>query len=242
MKALILAAGYAVRLYPLTKDLPKPLLEVGNKAILAHILEKVQALPVTDISVITNDRFYQHFEEWLGTNNPWKKPVTIINDGTFSNEDRLGAIGDMHLYLKQQGEIDDLLIIAGDNLFGFSLQDFVSFFHRQKRSIVAFRDLGDIEKVRNRLGVGVLQGTRVVAFEEKPAQPSSALAATACYLFRKEDLPLVGTFLQQHQADSPGHFVRWLTEQREVHGFVFQEHWFDIGSFEGLEEARKVYL
>lgn len=241
MKALILAAGHAVRLYPLTKDTPKPLLEVGNKAILAHILEKVQELPVTEISIITNDRFYRHFKEWLGTNNPWKKLVTIINDGTFSNEDRLGAIGDMHLYLKQQGEIDDLLIIAGDNLFGFSLQDFVAFFQQKNCSIVAFRDLGDIEKVRNRLGVGVLQGTKVIAFEEKPAQPSSALAATACYLFRKEDLPLVGSFLELHQADSPGHFIKWLVEQREVRGFVFQEHWFDIGSFQGLEEARKVY-
>ncbi len=245
MKALILAAGYATRLYPLTQNRPKPLLEVGGKAIIDHIVEKIAAVSEIDtIYVVTNTRFYSSFKEWSIHKKTSKltKLIKIINDGTCTNDDRLGAVGDIHFVINQENIDDDLLVIAGDNLFGFSLSDFVRFFYKQDRaSVVAFRDLKDPEKVRGKYGVGILEESKVIGFEEKPLQPQSTLASTACYLFNKQDLPLVEKSINQGKADNPGDLVRFLTKYSTVHGFVFTEHWFDIGSFESLEEAKRVY-
>ena len=242
MKARILAAGYATRLYPLTQNRPKPLLEVGGKAIIDYIIEKIDAISEVDtIYVVTNNRFYSSFKEW-SFHKEKSIPIKIINDGTSTNEDRLGAVGDIHFVLNQEEIEDDLVVIAGDNLFGFSLSGFVHFFHEQDAgSVVAFRDLKDREKVRGKYGVGILEGSKVVGFEEKPLQPQSTLASTACYLFNKQDLPLVEQSIKQGKADNPGDLVRFLTTYSTVHGFVFTEHWFDIGSFESLEEAQSVY-
>src|SRR3989338_10696138 len=155
MKALILAAGYALRLYPLTERQPKPLLQVGEKAIIDHILEKLEDIQeIKDVFVVTNDKFYGNFRQWQ-EEYKGSKNIMLINDGTESNEDRLGAIGDLHLVLQQQDLEEDLLVIAGDNLFGFSLRNFADFFNREKSSIVAFHDLKDLEKIKGKYGVGV---------------------------------------------------------------------------------------
>ena len=238
MRAVILAAGYGTRLYPLTEEIPKPLLEVKGKPLLATLLEGLNLLSLQDIILVTNHRFAPVLKAWLGAHS-FSSRVQVIDDGTQSNEERLGAVGDLHLALQGKAA-DDTLVIAGDNLFGFSLTEFVDFFRQKRCSIVAFHDLQDKEKVRKRYGVGRLAGTKVVGFEEKPAEPLSALAATACYIFHKRDLPCIGELLRQEKADSPGHLVRWLVEKSEVHGFVFSEHWFDIGDFASLEEAEKV--
>lgn len=247
MKCLILAAGYATRLYPLTKDQPKPLLKVAGKPIIEYILEKVQALKdVTDIYIVTNARFHQHFHTWLDTyqsiNNSTLQPITLINDGTLSNEDRLGAVGDIYFVLQQQKVNESLLVIAGDNLFGFSLQEFLSCYKKNgQKSLVAVHDFGDPEKVKGRYGVVLLNKSRIIDFEEKPQVPKSSLASTACYLFNKRDLQLVAQALQQGKADNPGDFIKYLVNTSEVHGFVFNEHWFDVGTFESLREAEELY-
>ncbi|MEK6969034.1 MAG: nucleotidyltransferase family protein [Nanoarchaeota archaeon] len=242
MKALILAAGYATRLYPLTENQPKPLLNVGGKPIIDHILQKINAIKEIDvIYVVTNNRFYPHFKTWAKTALSTKQ-IKIINDGTSSNEDRLGSIGDIYFTLQQEKITEDLLVIAGDNLFGFSLQKFIHFFQEKNlTSVVAFRDLGSIEKVRKRYGVGILNGSRVIDFEEKPAEPKSSLAATACYIFSKSNLAQVQELVETGNADAPGNLVKHLAQKTEVHGFVFDDYWYDIGSFEALTEAEKQF-
>ena len=241
MKALILAAGYATRLYPLTENQPKPLLEVAGRPIMEHIISKIEKIDdIREILIVTNHRFYDQFRIWLNRFESPKK-IKLINDGTLNNSDRLGAVGDINFVLKEEDVDEDLLVIGGDNLFGFFLQDFVNAFSKHGSSVLAFHDLKDIEKVRKRFGVGILQGSRVINFEEKPANPRSTLAATACYLFRKDDLKLVEELVERGGADAPGHLVKWLVQKSEVHGFVFDEHWFDIGSFESLKEAEAVY-
>ncbi|MBT4935411.1 nucleotidyltransferase family protein [Candidatus Woesearchaeota archaeon] len=241
MKAIILAAGYATRLYPLTENQPKPLLEVNNISILNHILDKVHKIEgITDIYVVTNARFYDAFRTWH-CNYPLADKITLINDGTTSNDDRLGAVGDIHYVVQDKDINDDLLVIAGDNLFGFELQHFINFSDKHNTSSVAFCDLKNVEKVRRKLGVGVLDGEKVIGFEEKPLEPSSALASTACYLFKKNDLPFIEQAMERGSADNSGDFVKFLVNNSQVHGFVFDEHWFDIGSFESLEEANTLY-
>ena len=239
MKALVLAAGYATRLYPLTKDRPKPLLKVGDKAIVEHILEKIESLSeIDEVFIVTNDRFYQHFVNWQ-SNYTYSKKITLVNDGTLSNEDRLGAVGDLNYVINKESIDDDLLVIAGDNLFGFSLQKFMNTYNG--RSMVALRDLKDVEKVRNKHGVAVTEGSKVVQFQEKPAEPLSSLASTACYIFSSDDLLLVNSLVEQGIVDNPGDLIVSLVESSEIHGFVFDEHWFDIGSHESLKEAEEMY-
>jgi len=241
MKALILAAGYATRLYPLTENIPKSLIKVGDKTIVEHILNKIEKIDIIDeIFLVTNNKFHQNFMGWFN-NYKSNKKIKIINDKTLNNEDRLGAVGDINFVLKKENINDNLLVIAGDNLFGFSLITFLDFHKEKKSSVVAFHDLKDLMKVKGKYGVGILEGSRVVDFEEKPLVPRSSLASTACYLFSKRDLSLVSNLMNEERADNPGDLIKYLTRKSEVHGFVFDEHWFDVGSFESLDIARRSY-
>ncbi len=241
MKALILAAGYATRLYPLTENQPKPLLQVAGKPIIEHILAKIKALPeVNEVIIVTNHRFYDAFRTWLN-HYSFPKKTTLLDDGTINNDDRLGAVGDINFVLNELDFDDDLMVIAGDNLFGFSLPQFHGFYQKLKKTVVAFHNIGDLERVRKRYGVGVLEGTKVIHFEEKPAKPSSSLVSTACYIFAKEDLKQIQLSIEQGHADNPGDLIRWLVQHSEVQGFVFNEHWFDVGSFDSLQEAEQLY-
>lgn len=240
MKAVILAAGYATRLYPLTRDVPKPLLEVAGKPMIEYIIDAIEGVSCVDeIYTVTNGVFYEKFACWLNGYTGTKK-VTLINDGTKTNETRLGAVGDIVYTIEQQQIDDDLLVIAGDNLFGFSLDDFVEFFTRRKENVVALCDAHDIEVVRNKFGVAVLEGERVVGFEEKPAEPSSTMMATACYIYRREDLALVCRLAHEGNCDNSGEMILKLVENSNVSGYVFEEYWFDVGSLEGLAEARQL--
>lgn len=242
MKALILAAGYATRLYPLTENQPKPLLKVNGKPIVEHILERIKDVAeIEEILVITNHRFYDYFRVWLN-HLKYPKKIKLINDGTISNDDRLGAVGDINHVLKEENINGNLLVIGGDNLFGFSLQRFINFFKaKDESSVVALYDLKELERVKGKFGVGVLERDQVVNFEEKPLKPKSTFAATACYIFNENDLKLVEKSIEQGKADNPGDLIKFLVKNSQVHGFVFDEHWFDIGSFESLKEAEKFY-
>ena len=135
MKCLILAAGYATRLYPLTKDTPKPLLEVAGKSILERLLDKISLIEKIDhVYVVTNSRFAKAFGDWV-EQYTYTKPLTVIDDGTTSNDNRLGAIGDIQFVIEQVGLADDLMILAGDNLFDFDLRDFEAFFQEKKADV-----------------------------------------------------------------------------------------------------------
>ena len=191
MKALILAAGYATRLYPLTKETPKPLLEVAGKSILERLLEKIGVIPEVDhVYIVTNSRFSQVFESWV-ENYTYDRPVTVIDDGTTSNENRLGAIGDIQYAIEKERIEDDLMILAGDNLFDFELCDFARFFEGTNADVITAYRVKDVS-MRRRLGIAELDSSgRVLSFQEKPEEPRSQWAVPALYIYQQETLPLI---------------------------------------------------
>lgn len=230
MKALILAAGYATRLSPLTDDIPKQLLPVGGRPIVDWILDKIRDAGIDDVHLVTNARFAPLFDEWAQ-----RTGVHVHDDGTTSNETRLGAIGD----LKFVNLHDDLLVIAGDNLFDFSLADYVEFWQRKDgASAVAVYDVGDRELARKYGVVAVDGDDRIVDFVEKPDDPPSTLAATAAYLYAREHVSLVDEYLEEgNNPDQPGNFVAWLHRREPVYAYRFSGGWYDIGDHDQLLAA-----
>jgi glucose-1-phosphate thymidylyltransferase len=231
VKALILAAGYATRLKPLTDDRPKQLLPVGGRPIVDWIVDKIHEAGIEDVHLVTNARFAPMFADWSDATG-----VTVHDDGTTTNETRLGAIGDMQFVDLD----DDLLVIAGDNLFDDSLADFVEFWRRrdQPASAVAVHDVGTKELARLYGVVAVDGDDRVVDFVEKPEDPPSTLAATATYLYPRAHARLVDTYLAEgNPPDQPGNYVAWLHRREPVYAFRFAGGWYDIGDHGQLLEA-----
>ena len=211
MKAIILAAGYATRLRPLTDTIPKQLLPVGGRPMLDWVCDRVAE--VTDnVELVTNARFADDFREWA----TGRGGVTVHDDGTVSNEDRLGAIGDIAFVLEQIGTDDDLLVVAGDNLFDFALGNFVAFPRKHGvASAVAVYDCCDLELAAQYGVVDVDGSDRVVGFEEKPSVPRSTLVATAAYVYHREHVPLVARYLDEgNPPDQPGRLIAWLFPAR----------------------------
>ncbi|MCD5397481.1 nucleotidyltransferase family protein [candidate division NPL-UPA2 bacterium] len=241
MKALILAAGYGTRLYPLTKDKPKPLLPVASRPMIEHILEKIEEVEGVDkIYIVTNEKFAGHFRDWKDTYAS-RKEIKIINNATTSNDNKRGAIGDMQLVIEREKVDDDLLVIAGDNLFEFSLRDFTTFF-REKGASIAVRSLPDLEAVKRYGIVKLDENKRIINFEEKPSQPTTTLVAICLYLFPKEKLNLISEYLKAgNNPDAPGFYIAWLCRREAVYGFVFAGKWYDIGDFKCYEEANREY-
>lgn len=227
MKALVLAAGYATRLRPLTNTWAKELLPVGGRPILDWIVDAIgEVAEIDEIHVVTNARKAPMFLAWAEG-----KDVRIHDDGTVSNDDRLGAIGDLAFVLERTEIDDDLLVIAGDNLFEFSLADLVAFWReKEQASAVAVRDVGTLELARQYGVVALDADDRIVEFVEKPDRPRSTLAATASYVYAREHVALVPEYLAAGNApDQPGRLVDWLHSREPVYGWVFHEPWFDIG-------------
>jgi glucose-1-phosphate thymidylyltransferase len=235
VKALILAAGYATRLRPLTDSWAKELLPVGGRPIIDRIVDNLaDVAEVDEVHLVTNARKAPWFHEWARG-----RDVTIHDDGTTSNDDRLGAIGDMLFVVDRLGADDDLLVIAGDNLFDFRLSDLVAYWQtRGVASAVAVRDVGSLELARQ-YGIVDLDGDgRIRSFVEKPPEPASTLAATATYLYHREHVGLIRTYVESEaNADQPGRLVAWLHQREPVYGWVFTEPWYDIGDEEQLLEA-----
>lgn len=235
MKAIVLAAGYATRLRPLTDTWAKELLPIGDRPIIDWIIDAIAAVEIVDeVHVVTNSHKVDAFAQWAEGRN-----VIVHDDGTSSNEDRLGAIGDMLFVIEHAQLDDDLLVIAGDNLFEFSLADFVAFWRgKGTASAVAVRDVGSLELASQYGIVALADDGRVVDFEEKPADPPSTLAATATYVLHREHARLIGPYLEdEHGADQPGRFVGWLQRHEPVYGWTFDATWYDIGNHEQLLEA-----
>lgn len=233
MKVLIMAGGYATRLWPITKDNPKALLPVGNKRIIDYILEKTSELEFP-VYISTNRFFEGHFRSVAK-----EYGVELIIEDTFHEEEKLGTIGAIRNAIEEVG-LDDYLVIAGDNLFSFSLKDFLSRF--SDKTLIAVYDVGDFELAK-RYGVVVLEGDKVVSFEEKPLEPSSTLVSTGVYAFPKRVMGLVDEYLQNGNRDSPGYFVQWLLERgEEIVAYRFSDYWYDIGSADSYLEALKTLL
>jgi glucose-1-phosphate thymidylyltransferase len=241
MDALILGAGYATRLYPLTQDRPKPLLPVGGVPILERICGQLGEAGAFDaIHVVTNHRFAGHYEEWLRDYRGRKEPpcdVRIHDDRTTTPENRLGAIGDIQFVLEAAPITGDLLVIAGDNLIGGSLEPFLSFASSRGAS-VGLKDLRS-KKLVSLYGV-VETGAdgRILGFEEKPAQPKSTLIAIGLYYFPKSTIPLIRKYLELgNSKDAPGYYLQWLHRQTPVYGHVVEGDWYDIGDLESYRNA-----
>jgi glucose-1-phosphate thymidylyltransferase len=234
MKALILAAGYATRLQPLTDSVPKQLLPVGGRPMADWILDKIREAGIDDVHLVTNARFSADFERWAVRNG-----VHVHDDGTLTNESRLGAVGDIRFVQKQADLDDDLVVIAGDNLFDDSLTDLVGFWReRAGASVLAVHDVGDRD-LATRYGVVDVDGdARVVDFVEKPAEPPSTLCATATYLFARAHAALVATYLDEgNPPDQPGHFIAWLYPREPVFAYRLAGRWYDVGDASQLLEA-----
>jgi len=237
VKAVVLAAGYATRLYPLTLDRPKPLLEVGGRPMLDWVLERLQAMGVDETIVVTNAKFTPHFTEWARDKNG----VTVVNDGTTSNDDRLGAIGDLGFVLDELGLDDDLVVVAGDNLFTDDISGFGAFGRELDAPVIAVHDVGDVELMREYNQVEVDSAARVLFMEEKPEHARTTLAAVALYFYPRHVLPLVEQYLAEgNNPDQPGRLPSWLYERTPVYAWRFPGDWYDIGSREQLEEADRL--
>ena len=231
MKALILAAGYATRLRPLTDTIPKQLLPVAGRPMVDWILDRIAETTADEVHLVTNARFAADFERWAAD-----KDVQVHNDGTTSNEDRLGAIGDIHFV----GLDDDLLAIAGDNLFDYSLADYESYWRAKGGSCVAVLDVRDPELAKKYGIVDVDEDDRITNFVEKPEHPPTTLCATATYLYTREHARLVETYLAEgNPPDQPGNYVAWLHRRAPVYAYRFEGEWYDIGDRDQLLEADK---
>jgi glucose-1-phosphate thymidylyltransferase len=234
VRAIILAAGYATRLRPLTDELPKQLLPVGGRPMIDWVCDKLTEV-TDDVHLVTNARFAGDFRAWSAR----RDGVTVHDDGTQTNEDRLGAIGDIAFVLERTGTDDDLLVIAGDNLFDFSLGDFVEFAAAKGvASAVAVYDCGDLELAAQYGVVDADDDDRVIGFEEKPASPRSTLVATAAYMYHQQHVPQVERYLADgNPPDQPGRLVAWLCPREPVYAYRFPGAWFDIGNPDQLLEA-----
>jgi len=241
MDAIILAGGYATRLYPITLNMSKPLLRVAGRAIVDYVLDRLEEIgEVRHAYVVTNEKFYRDYLDWLKERR-WPFPVVPVNDGTTCNGDRLGAVGDILYALQFGGIADDVIVIGGDNLFDFSLRPLVALHRARKRPALGCYDVRRLDLVKL-YSEARLEDSQVAEFAEKPADPKTTLIGILCYLLRRCDIPLVGRYLEEgNDSDKAGSFIQWLITQEEVVGYPFTGRWVDIGTRAELERAEALW-
>jgi glucose-1-phosphate thymidylyltransferase len=245
MNVLILAAGYATRLYPLTQNKAKPLLEVAGKPMLEWVVDALATVDgIETIYVVTNNKFAQDFEDWASgySKRHFGKRFKIINDGSTDDSNKLGAIGDIQMVINTEKlERDDLLVVAGDNLFSDPLNSFVEFAKGHPAAVATY-DVGDLEQIKKYNNVKTDPNGRITHFEEKPKEPASTMTAIACYYYSKAVIPLFNTYIAEgNNPDQPGRFVEWLYVRDSFYTYPIKGTWFDIGSKETLEEANVLF-
>lgn len=240
MKCLILAAGYATRLYPLTENFPKPLLKVGEKTILDWLVDDIDTLgEVSEYVVISNHKFAHHFEEWAKTK---AQRISVVDDGTSTNETRLGAVRDIQFAIDKLGLADDMLVIAGDNVLDFSLTKFVSY-AKEKNTSCIMRYYEESAKRLSKCGVVEIdENDLVLSMEEKPENPKSNWCCPPFYYYTKEDSRLVKRGIECGcGTDAPGSYIAWLSTQTKVHAMEMPGKRYDIGNLESYESVKKEY-
>jgi glucose-1-phosphate thymidylyltransferase len=245
MNVLILAAGYATRLYPLTLTQPKPLLPVAGKPMIEYVLDHLAPIGGIDrVYVVTNAKFAGHFQKWADHYRATKSRLgfTIVNDGSTDDRNKLGAIGDLRLVLQRERVNDDLIVVAGDNLFSESLAAFGQFCREKNAPVLGVYDVGSLEQAK-KYGVVTLDGTgRVSSFVEKPEKPASTLIGIALYFYPRATLPLIDQYVAEgNNPDQPGRLIQWLYPRLPVYTWQVPGLWYDIGSKETLEEANRIF-
>ncbi len=226
-------------MYPLTENFPKGLLPVGGRPLIDYLIENIEEVADIDtIYVITNQKFYPAFAEWHKKFQSSKK-IFLVNDGTLTNETRLGSIRDMQLAIETNDIRDDLLVVGGDNIFDMSFVGFVDYFKHKSGDLVAVQRISDKERLR-RTGVVLMDDdSRLTACYEKPDDPVSELATPPLYMLRRETLPLIAEYIREgNDTDAPGNLTVWLYKRRPVYGYLFKGECYDIGDMESYERLR----
>ena len=242
MKAIILAAGYATRLYPLTINKPKALLTINEKPIINYIVEQINTIDVVDeIYVVTNHKFIDSFADWQNEIESRAK-ITDLDDGTTSEQDRKGAIGDIAFVIQKMNINDELLVVAGDNFFTYPLKNYYDFYKQKDKDCVCVKVWNDEKTLRN-FGIALLdQNNKVLDIEEKPENPKSNTVVFAMYLYQKDTIPLFEKYLSQgNNPDAPGNFPAWLYKQKEVYAYTFKGECYDIGTPESYQEVQALF-
>lgn len=240
MKCLILAAGYATRLYPLTENFPKPLLSVGDKTILDWLVDDIDESGLVDeYVVISNHKFAHHFDEWARTKT---QKITVVDDGTSTNETRLGAVKDIRFAIEALKLDDDMLVIAGDNVLDFSLTKFVAY-AKEKNTSCIMRYFEAAEKKLQKSGVvSVDENDLITDMEEKPEHPKSNWCCPPFYYYTREDAKRVKTGIESGcGVDAPGSYIAWLCTQTKVHAMQMPGKRYDIGNLESYKKVQEEY-
>ena len=245
MKTIVLAAGYATRLYPLTENYPKPLLEIGSNTILGRMLDDIDTIPeISEHIIVTNHKFASIFRDWVADRqaNGASKPIYVLDDGSIANENRLGAVRDLLLALMDFDICEDILVVAADNILEFSFRGFVEAFKEKKTSMIMCHHEPEIYKLQRTGVIEVDDDMKVLQMQEKPEVPVSHWAVPPFYIYRKEDLPLVrGSIAHGCGTDAPGNLAHYLVEHTTLHAWPMPGGRFDIGSLDTYEEARRKY-
>jgi glucose-1-phosphate thymidylyltransferase len=245
MKVLILAAGYATRLYPLTLTQPKPLLPVAGKPMIEYVLDNIAPIGGIDrVYVVTNAKFADHFQKWADNYRATKAKLdfTIVNDRSTDDTNKLGAIGDLHLVISKENVNDDLIVVAGDNLFSQSLEEFGRFIRSKNAPVLAVYDVGSLELIKKYSSIELAADGRITSFTEKPVNPKSTLTGIALYYYPKAVMPLIKQYIAEgNNPDQPGRLVQWMYPKTPFYTWTVPGLWFDIGSKESLEEANTIF-
>lgn len=244
MKCLILAAGYATRLYPLTENFPKPLLEVGGKTILDWLVDDLtETTDIDEFFLVSNHKFVQHFEEWTAAKrSDHSYEITVVDDGTDTNETRLGAVRDIQLVIKKLGLRDDLLVMAGDNVLDFSLSGLVAFAKEKGTSCVMCYDENELEKQQKTAIITVDEDGRIMSYEEKPEEPKGNLAVPPFYVYKLEDVVRITEALDSGcGCDAPGSFAAWLSGRTPMYAYRMPGKRYDIGDIQSYEYVKRMF-
>ena len=245
MKLIVLAAGYATRLYPLTLNRPKPLLPVAGKPMMEHVLDHLMPIDeIDEIFIVTNAKFVDHFQKWANAYKTGHKvrSIQIIDDGSTDDSNKLGAIGDANLVLNQAHIDDDIIVVGGDNLFSQTLERFGDYCRDKKAPVLGVYDVGNLEEIKKYNAIEIDDQDRITFFEEKPEHPKSTLTGIALYYYPKASLPLIHQYITEgNNADQPGRLVQWMYPRTPFYVWRIPGIWFDVGAKETLEEANRIF-
>ena len=240
MKCIILAAGYATRLYPLTENFPKPLLDVGGKPILDWLVEDLaKTANIDEFVVISNHKFAHHFEKWAAGH---EQKITVVDDGTETNVTRLGAVKDIWFAVEKLKIDDDAVVMAGDNMLDFSLGGFVEFALEKGTSCIMTHEENELKKLQKTGVITIDENCRITSYEEKPAVPKGNMAVPPFYVYRNEDLMRIPEAIESGcNADAPGSFAAWLSTKTPMHAYVMPGKRHDIGDLASYEYVKGLF-